>query len=87
MPGANRRSKRLRNPSALEQLRAIMHEKKAVMEAMRAAHFLGTPFREEVPDYESVRVAAQEFIHANYEYQKAAYGRVRVKLSVANLMR
>jgi hypothetical protein len=64
-----------------------MHEKKSIMETKRAAYLLGTPFGGHIPEYEDVQAAARDFIRANYEYQKAAYGRVRVRLSVANVLR
>jgi hypothetical protein len=38
-------------------------------------------------DYESLKQIAQETIQANYELQKATYGSVRLKLSVAKLLR
>ena len=57
------------------------------MEAAKIAYLNRTPFGNRIPEYEDVRKAAQEFIQSNYKYQKALYGRIKVKLSVANLLR
>ena len=37
--------------------------------------------------YEDLKAIAQEFIQASYAYQKELYGKVRVKISVAKLLR
>jgi hypothetical protein len=42
---------------------------------------------ERVPTADDVYAAAQSFIEANYAYQRSLYGRVRVKLSAASLLR
>lgn len=64
-----------------------MEKKKATFDAMKIAYFHSAPFGDSVPDEERLKRAAEEFIRANYEYQKLLYGRVRVKLSAANLLR
>ncbi|MGC2330442.1 MAG: hypothetical protein WA581_03230 [Candidatus Acidiferrales bacterium] len=37
--------------------------------------------------YEDLRAIAQDFIRASYDYQKKLYGKVKVKISVAKLLR
>jgi hypothetical protein len=37
--------------------------------------------------YEDLRAIARDFIRASYDYQKKLYGKVRVKISVAKLLR
>ena len=37
--------------------------------------------------YEDLKAVAQEFIRASYDYQKKLYGKVKVKISVAKLLR
>ena len=37
--------------------------------------------------YEELKVIAQDFIRASYDYQKKLYGKVKVKISVAKLLR
>lgn len=64
-----------------------MERLQARMATMKIAYMNRMPFEEHVPTEEDVRAAAQSFIDANHAYQRALYGRVRVKLSVANLLR
>lgn len=71
----------------LQEIREDMERKKAAMHAAKIAYLNSTSFGGRIPEYEDVRQAAQEFILANYKYQKALYGKIKVKLSVANLLR
>lgn len=64
-----------------------MEQKKAVFYTMKQAYFQRAPFGGSVPDEESLKRTAEEFISANYAYQKLLFGRVQVKLSAANLLR
>lgn len=64
-----------------------MERKRAAMEAAKIAYLNRAPFRGQIPEYEDVRRVTQEFILANYKYQKGLYGKIRVKFSVANLLR
>jgi hypothetical protein len=76
-----------RSTEEIDQLRANMETLKATLEVIRIAYYNRTLFQGQVPDYEDVRKAAEDFITANHEYQKALWGKVKVKLSVANLLR
>lgn len=82
-----KRPKEVQDPKELDRLREQMQQKKAVMEAIRIAYLRRTLFRAGIPDYEQVRQAAEDFIRANYQYQRALYGKIKVKLSAANLLR
>jgi hypothetical protein len=75
------------NPEDADRFRERMETCKTTMENMRVAFYNRTAFGDKVPEYEDVRKAAENFISANYDYQKALWGRVKVKLSVANLLR
>jgi hypothetical protein len=66
--------------SRFEALRARLY-------AAKIAYLNGTPLDDQEVTYEVLRRIAQEVIQANYEFQKAKYGTVRVKLSVAKLLR
>ena len=72
------------DPDALKE---VMESKRSVLEAVRLAYMHRTPFGDEIPDEEAVRRAAKEFIDANYALQRALFGKIRVKLSVAHLLR
>ena len=83
---ARRKTKWL-DPETTAAIRELMERKKAVLDGMRTAYFNRTPFAGKNPNEEDVRNAAEDFIRSNYEYQRAVYGRVRVKLSSSNLLR
>jgi hypothetical protein len=70
-----------------DDLRQILERKESLMEATRLAYLHRTPINGKVPDYGALRQAALEFIEANYTLQRALFGKVRVKLSVASLLR
>ena len=69
------------------RLHVHMETCKTKMENMRVAFYNRTTIDGRVPEYEDIRRAAEDFIAANYRYQKALWGKVKVKLSVANLLR
>jgi hypothetical protein len=75
------------DPAQGDNLQALMEQRKATLDAMKIAYFHRAPFGDSVPDEHALKLAAEQFIEANYAYQKHLYGRVRVKLSPANLLR
>jgi len=65
----------------LDQLRAKVN-------AAKIAFLNGTPFEgKEKLSYEDLKRVAQEFIQETYEFQKQKYGAIKVKISVAKLLR
>lgn len=76
-----------RDPQKSEELRELMERKRSLLEATRIAFLHRTPLNGEVPDDEAVRRAARDFINSNYALQRALFGKVRVKLTVARLLR
>ncbi len=75
------------DPVQVDLLRSVMEQKKAALDAMKVAYFHRAPFGDSVPDEQALKLAAEQFIDANYAYQRYLYGRVRVKLAAANLLR
>ncbi len=65
----------------LEQLRARVN-------AAKIAYLNRAPFEtmSEV-SYDNLKTIAQEYIRANYDYQKKRYGSIQVRVSVAKLLR
>jgi len=51
------------------------------------AYFNNAPYKDEEVTYEVLKRYAENYITRNYDYQKAAFGRVRIKLTVARLLR
>jgi hypothetical protein len=64
-----------------------MRQLDEVFDRLRYAYYTKTTSAGEVPDYEQLKRAAVAFIEASYAYQRARYGRVRLKLSVSKLLR
>ena len=57
------------------------------LNAAKIAYLNGSDLDGEAVSYERLKAVAQEMIEANYALQRARYGRVRLKLSVAKLLR
>jgi hypothetical protein len=65
----------------LDQLRAKVN-------AAKIAYLNRTPFLDKSElTYEDLKKVAQEFIRASYELQKQKYGSIKVRISVAKLLR
>ena len=71
----------------VEALRARFEMAQARLNAAKIAHLNGTPIDGQEVSYEVLKRTAEETIQANYELQKATYGTIRLKLSVAKLLR
>jgi hypothetical protein len=72
----------------LEKQQERIEQLRAKVNAAKIAFLNGTPFGEkEKLSYEDLKQVAQDFIRATYEYQKQRYGAVKVKISVAKLLR
>ena len=65
----------------LDKLRARVH-------AAKIAYLNRSSFEDKKElSYEDLKAIAQDFIRASYDYQKKLYGNIRVKISVAKLLR
>ena len=53
----------------------------------KLAYFHRALYKGQEVTYEVLKGFAESYIAKNYEYQKAAFGRVRIKLSAARLLR
>ena len=71
----------------VEALRKHFEALQARLNAAKIAHLNGTPLGDEEVSYEVLKRIAKEVIKANYELQKAIYGSIRLRLSVAKLLR
>ena len=54
---------------------------------VRSAYLRGQPCEGRHVSYEDLRRVAEEYITKSYELQKVLYGRVKVRISVAKLLR
>lgn len=73
--------------SDVEALRKRFETLQARLNAAKIAYLNSTPLDGREISYEDLKSIALEVIHANYDLQKTAYGTVRLKLSVAKLLR
>jgi hypothetical protein len=53
----------------------------------KVAYFHRAEYQGKEVTYDVLKGYAEQYISANYAYQKASFGRIRIKLSVARLMR
>lgn len=81
------RQKPTEDPEHLAALQEAMKHKEYIMHTIKTAYMNGTPFGDHVPSTDDVRKGAQDFIEASYAYQRALYGKIRLKLSIAHLLR
>lgn len=73
--------------SAAEQLRGRMEQLQSRLHTAKIAYLNGTELDGKVPEYTDLSSIAKELIRANYQLQKTLYGKVKLKLSVAKLLR
>ena len=57
------------------------------LNAAKIAYLNRTTFDGQEMSYETLKRIAKETIEANYNLQKATYGTIRLKLSIAKLLR
>jgi hypothetical protein len=53
----------------------------------KVAYFHRAEYQGKEVTYDVLKEFAERFIAANYSHQKASFGRIRIRLSVARLMR
>ena len=76
------------NEQDSEEQQARLDALRAKVNAAKIAYLNRTPFLDKAElTYEDLKKVAQEFIQASYEFQRQKYGSVKVKISVAKLLR
>jgi hypothetical protein len=77
-----------KTPASVEEDRENLDKLRAKVYAAKVAYLNRSPFQDkEEVSYEDLKEIAQEFIQANYRYQKKIYGKVKVRISVPKLLR
>jgi tyrosyl-tRNA synthetase len=71
----------------LENLKNAMESTELDFANAKLAYYHRTEYKGQLVAYENLEQYAKIFIAANHAYQKALYGKVRITLSVARLMR
>jgi hypothetical protein len=78
---------KIADPGHLAELRTRLKALDEAFHSLYGAYYGRRELHGRVPDFETLRSAAEEFIRANYDYQKARYGKIVLKLSVSKLIR
>ena len=74
--------------TSLEDKQEQLDGLRARVNAAKIAYLNKTPFEDKSElSYANLKEIAQQFIQASYEFQKEKYGSVKVKISVAQLLR
>ncbi len=71
----------------VDELRARMEQITARLNAAKIAYLNGAPLDDKPVSYEDVAAIAKEVIRTNYRLQELQFGKIRLKLSVAKLIR
>jgi hypothetical protein len=71
----------------VEDLRQLLAQLQARLNAAKTAYLNRTTLDGNAVTYEDVAAAAKDVIRANYRLQELQFGKVRLKLSVARLIR
>ena len=71
----------------LENLKSTMDSTELDFANAKLAYYNRMEYKGQLVAYENLEQYAKAFIAANHAYQKALYGKVRITLSVARLMR
>ena len=74
-------------PEQLAKLKEILDASELDLENAKVAYFHNAPYKDEEVTYDVLKRYAETYIAKNYDYQKAAFGRVRIRLAVARLLR
>lgn len=83
--------KKVAQPAAtqeeLDAMRAELDVLRSKVYAAKIAYLNRTPFQDREVTFEDLKAFAEEYIRGSYNYQKAVYGKVKVRISVAKLLR
>lgn len=74
-------------PEELAALKQIMDAAELDFDNAKLAYFHRTSYKDEDVTYEVLKHYAESYIARNHGYQKAAFGKIRVRLTVARLLR
>lgn len=80
-------AKKSATPEELMTLKAALDASELDLDNAKVAYFHKTSYKDEDVTYEVLRRYAELHIGRNYDYQKAAFGKIRIRLNVARLLR
>jgi hypothetical protein len=72
----------------LQQEQQQLEYLRARVNAAKVAYFNRTSFEDKAEvTFEDVKAIAEQYIRANYDYQKLRYGSIKLRISVSKLLR
>jgi hypothetical protein len=74
-------------PSGIAELKSRLEYLENKVYAAKIAYLNRTPFEGQELSYEALTAIAKEYIEASYALQRAKFGSVKVKTSVAKVLR
>ncbi|MGC2530348.1 MAG: hypothetical protein WA639_21585 [Candidatus Acidiferrum sp.] len=80
-------AKKPATPEDLARLKEALDAAEFDFDNAKLAYFHRAAYKGQEVTYEVLKSFAETYIARNYDYQKAAFGRVRIRLSVARLLR
>jgi hypothetical protein len=81
------RKKNQLSPEETAALKQSMEAAELDFANAKLAYYNRTEYRGQIVSYEVLKNFAEDYIQKNYAVQKAVFGKIHVKLLVANLMR
>lgn len=81
------RKKNQLSPEEIAALKQSMEAAELDFANAKLAYYNRTEYRGQIVSYEVLKNFAEDYIQKNYAVQKAVFGKIHVKLLVANLMR
>jgi len=74
-------------PEDLAKLKEALDAAELDFDNAKVAYYHRTSYKDQDVTYEVLKAYAEFYIGRNYAYQRAAFGRIRVKLAAARLLR
>jgi len=71
----------------LDDVRVELDVLRSKVHAANVAYMNSTPFEGKVVSFEDLQNVAKQYIQKSYEYQKARYGAIKVRIPLAKLLR
>ena len=87
MTGAREKQPSALPSSEVDELKSRLERLENKLYAAKVAYLNRTPFEGEELSYEALTAVAKEYIEASYALQRAKFGSVKVKITVAKLLR
>ena len=71
----------------LDDIRVELDILRSKVHAVKVAYLNSAPFEGQVVSFEDLQNVAKQYIQKSYEYQKARYGAIKVRIPMAKLLR